>query len=278
MMQAHRTLTLVSHDATEPASAASADPDRNADLELQRGGRRFGELRAGLIDVLNGSGPDIAMHPVEHIQSGRTVGFEALSRFPGPCPTAEWYRVAHALGVGDDLELRALDRALELVDQAPSSDGTAPFFGVNVSPQTLLDPRLAERLDCETARRVVIELTEQTLLPRLSVLRTHLGRLRELGVRIALQVSSFHASSLRCLAVSQPDFVKFGVDLTTSLTSEHRDSQMVDGLLARCRHQGVFVIAVGVEQRRHVHELQELGIDAMQGYFVGEPVVLAPVA
>src|SRR6478735_125643 len=76
------------------------------------------EIESRLKPLMHDGGPNIVLQPIVEIASGRRVGAEALSRFP-----ADWnlapdacFAQAHSVGLGDRLELLALERAASHLD------------------------------------------------------------------------------------------------------------------------------------------------------------------
>lgn len=237
--------------------------DLRVDLEDPARGHEVEMLRDRLVDLITGTGPGLILQPVIHIQSGAQVGAEALTRFPGSMSTADWFRTAHALGVGADLELRIAQEVIQHLDRRP-----AGFVGVNLSPGVLLDPRalgvLREAADAE----LVVEITDQTVMPKLSVLRSRLDELRRLGIRVALHVSEFGVATMQLLTLARPDVIKLDPPLTAAVTAGRARTTAAENLFTFCRQEGVFVVAVGVETRQQLEVLQHAGVDAYQGHFV----------
>jgi len=100
------------------------------------------EIEERLAPLMDAGGPVVLLQPIVDLATGARVGAEALSRFP-----AEWgmapdvvFEQAHSVGLGDRLELLALERAAEHLDHV---DG---YVAMNVSPGTLLTPECGELL------------------------------------------------------------------------------------------------------------------------------------
>lgn len=227
------------------------------------------ELRDELIELIQGAGPSIAYEAIVHVQSGQEVGAEALARFPGRLTTAEWFKFAHAVGIGDDLELRVIHEVLQQQSQAAARGTERQITGINVSPKVFIDPRFLELIRKFGDDRIVIELTEQTTSPTIAKLRAQIAEVRAQGVDVAIHVSSFDDEALRCLLVAEPSMVKLGVALTTALADGAVDSAHARSFFARCRRAGVIIVAVGVERTQQLRALEPLGVDAYQGYLTG---------
>jgi EAL domain-containing protein (putative c-di-GMP-specific phosphodiesterase class I) len=240
--------------AVHPLGFDEFDGSVRADQDLDERRERFRET------LLNTT-PSIALDPVIHIESGSRVGFEALARFPGTGPTDGWFEAARAVGIGNDLELKTIVQVVER--RTARKPG---FLGVNVSAQALLDPRCITELRPAAGLELVVELTDQTALPKMSLLRTKLDELRELEIRIAVHVSEFSADANRLVRFAEPDIVKLNPPLTAALERPTSRSTERDAFLTHCRHTGIFVVAVGVERVGSLPMLELLGVDAAQGY------------
>ncbi|MEO6700643.1 MAG: response regulator, partial [Jatrophihabitantaceae bacterium] len=95
--------------------------------------------------ALGPAGFQIALQPIVDTNTSQPVGFEALSRFSGPPeqPPDEWFAAAAEVGLGTDLEVAAVRRALSYLPEVQSRHSGA-FLAVNASPSTVLSGRLDE--------------------------------------------------------------------------------------------------------------------------------------
>ncbi len=80
------------------------------------------------------------------------------ARFRAP---DEWFAEAAEVGLGIDLEVAALDSALEQLPQLPSD----LYLSLNASVETIMSDDFESRLDDVPAERIVLELTEHTGSP-----------------------------------------------------------------------------------------------------------------
>lgn len=76
--------------------------------------------------------PRIVYQPVFRLRTGEVAGVECLSRFdaePQQAPD-QWFAMARAVGLGDELELRAIEKSLPALGRFPRNC----FLGINASP------------------------------------------------------------------------------------------------------------------------------------------------
>ncbi len=141
------------------------------------------------------------------ISSGRTSGFEALSRFPGPdaAPPDTWFKEAEAVGLGDELEASAVRAALTLVPRLPAGLS----LSVNVSARALCSsPEITRLVTGGDSARLVLELTEHAHVEDYDALLEALVRVRAAGVRIAVDDAGSGYAGLEHILRLQPEVLK----------------------------------------------------------------------
>jgi EAL domain-containing protein (putative c-di-GMP-specific phosphodiesterase class I) len=212
-----------------------------------------------LHEIITMTGPTLVVEPIAHIQTRNRVGGEALARFPGAASTREWFELADQLGMRNDLELRILG---DVIEQTPFARG---FLSVNISTDALLDPRCLPLLQSVDGAELVVELTDTDSLSRTAELQRQLAAVRELGIRIAVHVSTLDAETNRLVAQLEPDLVKLDPSLSAALARGEIDTAAAQSFKTYCRRYGVFVVAVGVRSEAELVTLHGAGADAMQG-------------
>ena len=172
---------------------------------------------------------------------------------------------AHSVGLGERLELLALARAADLLDEVGG------YVAMNVSPAVAQSDGFAALFDLLPLDRVVLELSEHDPVEDYAALATALAPYRAAGMRLAIDDVGAGFSSLRHIVVTEPDIIKLdrtmvdGVDLDPVLT------QLVRSLVDVAGACGAKVVAEGIETAADAAALFALGVDYGQGWYFGRP-------
>lgn len=229
---------------------------------------RLRARRARLERVLEGhDNPRIVFQPFVQLSSGQVSGYEALSRFAVGSP-AEWFTEAAALGLREELELKAIRRALLSLDALP---GHSPYLAVKASRDTLLSDRFRAVLAGTDLRRVVIELSDPDPTTDYATLRRALEPLRARGARLAVDGVGMGRASLLQVAVLEPDIIKIDAGLTRSFATGGASRSTVAALVGLGESLRATVVAGAVETAGLLTAARDLGVHAAQGWHLGEP-------
>ncbi len=237
---------------------------------------RRDEIRARVEPLLAAGGPTVVLQPIVALPGGERVGAEALSRFPaqwGKAPDVV-FAEAHSVGLGEELELVALERAAALLDMVGG------YVAMNVSPSTLLGRGFAELLGRLPLPRVLLELSEHDPVDDYDAVRAALAPFRAAGLRLAVDDVGAGFSSLRHIVVLGPDVIKLDRSIVDGLADDDVLRTLVASLVIFARGSGATVVAEGVETARDAQALAGAGVDLAQGWHFGRPgppEALAPV-
>ncbi|MEW1959058.1 EAL domain-containing protein [Kineococcus sp. NPDC059986] len=257
------------------ADVLSAVADAVMELvEEEDGARRLRRTRlARLADLDATGGPDVVYQPVVDLVSGATVGVEALSRFPSGTPTPDrWFAEAAEVGAGQDLELSALDNAVQGLPFLPG------FLALNVSPSTITTPAFLRRLEALPLDRVVVEITEHSAVSNYAALLGTLEPLRRNGLRIAVDDTGAGYASLSHVLTVLPDFIKLDISLVRGIDADTSRRALTAGLVTFAQATGARIVAEGIETASELAVLRDLGVGLGQGYHLARPAPLRVVA
>jgi EAL domain-containing protein (putative c-di-GMP-specific phosphodiesterase class I) len=99
-----------------------------------------------------------------------------------------------------------------------------------------------------------------------------LMKLRELGVGLAIDDFGTGYSSLSYLRKLPVDEIKIDRSFVMNMPQSENDQQIVRSTIGLSRNLGLKVVAEGVETKDIWRDLQNLGCDLAQGYFLTRPI------
>jgi EAL domain-containing protein (putative c-di-GMP-specific phosphodiesterase class I) len=228
---------------------------------------RRAEIEGRLHPVIDAGGPVVALQPIIDLATGARVGAEALSRFPAGWQKAPdvCFAEAHSVGLGDRLEVLALERAAEHLNRVSG------YIAMNVSPAVLMTPECVELLGRLPLDRVVLELSEHDPVEDYETLTTVLAPLRARGLRLAIDDVGAGFSSLRHIVLTTPEVIKLDRSLVAGVSADPVLTVLVRSMVDFAHGCHARVVAEGVETVEDAATLLSLGVDYGQGWYFGHP-------
>lgn len=212
-------------------------------------------------------GLTMSFQPMMDLRTGQVSGCEALARFDDGTRPDLRFAEAAAVGLQLELELEAVEAALEALAVVPEG----VYLSVNASPDLLLSRRLEPLLASVDPARIVIEVTEHAPVADYGALLEAVGELRRRGVRLAVDDAGAGFASLGHILSLQPDIVKLDMSLTRGLHRDPVRRALAGALVQFCADIGATLVAEGVENRDDLDALVFLGVTHAQGFFLARP-------
>ncbi len=224
-------------------------------------------LRAEIESVIERHAFTPVFQPIVDLRGGRTVGYEALTRFADGVAPDRRFADASAVGLGLALERATLEDALA----AAESLSPSRWLHLNVSPEFVLAGSGLHRLLGQARARVVLEVTEHAAIGDYVAFRQ---AIRSLGrpVRLAVDDAGAGFASLRHILELQPAFVKLDLSLVRRIDTDPAKQALVAGMRFFARTTKRRLIAEGVETEAEAKALRSLEIRLAQGFLFGRPV------
>ena len=225
---------------------------------------RFGEL-------------SLAYQPIVIVPERRITSLEVLLRWNhpqlGPIPPAEFIPLAERDGMIVPIGMWALREACREAT-GWSSDVKV---SVNISPLQITSdlPEHVSEILADSGlqpERLILEVTETTLLEPSEGNVEILKKLRNLGVQIALDDFGTGFASLNYLLRFSFDEIKIDRTFVSGVLGRHESQTIVHAVIDIGRSLGIPVVAEGVETAEQLAWLIDNGCDEVQGYFLGRPM------
>jgi len=239
------------------------------------------ELRAAIAQA------EFVLHyqPKVALVSGELQGVEALVRWRHPrlglIPPAEFVPVAEEAGLICALGDWVLEQACRQSRAWRKRGLDGVRIAVNVSAQQLRHGDLYARIEGLTQtygippRDLEIELIESSLMAQPGHVIAVLGRLRKLGVSVAVGGFGSGDAGLATLRRLPIDVLKIDRSLVTKIDRDDGDAQVVRAIMALAGALDFAVVAEGVETEGQAAALRACGCTTAQGYLYARP---APAA
>lgn len=241
--------------------------------------RKDGRLRAlqiadNVVSALNESRVELAFQPIVSAATGETAFYEALLRVRHAngslVPPGDILPVAEKAGL-----VRLLDqRVLELALARLAKDKTL-HVSVNASNATIQDSEWPDWLANAVAPhpgvadRLIIEITETTMIDDFETTRHFISACKRLGIKVAMDDFGAGHTSFRNLRQLNFDFVKIDGVFVQNVVKSEDDRFFVRTLIDLAKHLELKIVAEWVEDEETARILREWGVDYFQGSHFG---------
>ncbi len=220
---------------------------------------------------------DLAYQPQTDTSARRIVSVEALARWTKEDGTivspAQFIPVAEETGLINDLGIWVLNKACAKAHEWPGI-----IVSVNVSPNQFKHPRFVEKVMAILAannlppQRLEIEVTETVFAGRNDSVLKALRRLKNLGVKVALDDFGSGYSSLSYLRRFPFDTLKIDRDFVSDMNGNPEAEAILVSIIRLGKALGMTVVAEGIETIEQIRFLQNHDCNRMQGYLISKPL------
>jgi diguanylate cyclase (GGDEF)-like protein/PAS domain S-box-containing protein len=248
------------------------------DADLGRQTERRNEYKRDLMAALGRDQLYLVYQPIVRLSDGKSVGAEALLRWDhhiyGNVPPNDFIPLAEQTGVIIPIGAWAIEQAcMSAVGWADES----MFVTVNVSGVQLRETAFVDgvrrslMLSGLAPERLVLEITESTMIDDSDLATQQLTELRSNGIRTALDDFGTGYSSLAYVQRLPLDIIKIDKEFVQSV-NEVRSQALANTIVNMARNLGLRTVAEGVESESQALELNRLGCEFAQGYLFFKPL------
>lgn len=274
--------TTSAHDALDKAYAAAnsmqALPHRT--FELTRPEADQCRQQMGLANYLYNAYKEkrlrLAYQPVVDSKTGATGHYEALLRMVNPAgkisSAGPLIPVAEKMGMIDLIDTMVMEMVIDELKQAPNL-----YLAFNVSNVTTENPvwldRISELLKdrLDVAQRLTVEITETAAHRDLRRVAYFVATLQSLGCLVALDDFGSGYTSFRQLKALSVDLVKIDGAFVKDIAQSADNQFFVKTLMQFAQAFGLKTVAEFVENGEIAKILMDMGVDYLQGYYLGKP-------
>ncbi len=283
----YRTADEVLRDADLAMYDAKADGSRRVSLFNQGMHERVAEklkLEGDLRRAIGEGQLALVYQPLFALQPHRLIGFEALARWNHPergmISPDVFIALAEESGHIEALTAWVIDQAVgQLAQWQAVHPATGPLgMHVNISGRDLTSAALVPRVRAAlqrhalAARQLTLEITETTLMGKLTTVLDTVHALLDVGVKFSIDDFGTGYSSLAYLSTLPIDSLKIDRSFVSGMTDKPQNVEIVRAVLTLGRSLGKTIIAEGIETAEQLSMLRHIGVDVGQGYLLSRPL------
>lgn len=231
-----------------------------------------------VVNALDKNKLRLALQPVVDAKSHDVVFYECLARIEKEDGTllsaGAFMERVERVGLVGQLDCQILAHATDFLKTHPNEQ-----VSLNVSRTSAGDPKWLSILDQAATEdpsltsRLVVEITETALVNDRSHLSDFARRVKSAGCKFALDDFGAGYTSLAELRQLQPDIVKIDGSLIKGLPGNSQAIAVVTAIVDIARAFEINVVAEWVADKATADRLCEIGVDFLQGFAFGEPVL-----
>ena len=226
----------------------------------------------------------LVYQPLYDLAPFRLSGFEALARWVHPerghISPEVFINMAEESGHIEALTAWVIDQAVGQLASWQAADAAMADLDmhVNISGRDLANPQLQPLVrdvllrHSLPARALTLEITETTLMGKLSVAMDTLYALRALGIKFSIDDFGTGYSSLAYLSTLPIDSLKIDRSFVMGMHLQPQNVEIVRAVVTLGRSLGKKIIAEGIETAEQLITLKALGVHVGQGYLLSRPL------
>jgi EAL domain-containing protein (putative c-di-GMP-specific phosphodiesterase class I) len=233
-----------------------------------------------LLEALDRDELQLVYQPIVSVAGGHVHHYEVLVRMresngslvaPGKfIPAAEQFGFIQR--VDQQIVRKAIRNLAELPPEQANVGFSINLSGLSVSSQGMYD--LIEREVHESGvdpARITFEITETAACEQLNNAIEFIQKIRQLGCKVSLDDFGVGFSSFSYLKHLRADIIKIDGSFIRDIHNNNADQLFVKALVDVARGMGMRTIAEFVENEQVFQRVRALGVDYVQGYYLGKP-------
>ncbi len=237
-------------------------------------------LEAALKEALANNELEVYYQPIFDLHTNKLVGLEALSRWhraDGAVSPATFIALAEESGLILEIDKWVLERACKQLSTWERQGLITAPLNINVSASHFAEVTMAGHVQHTlhtygvNANQIHLELTETVLMDEGAQTQQTLQDLQHLGINLHIDDFGTGYASLRYLQ----RFSAHGLKIDRSFIADLKNPksfELIRAIIAMAHALNMKVVAEGIETAWQREQLENLGCDYGQGYFLSKPL------
>ena len=120
--------------------------------------------------------------------------------------------------------------------------------------------------------RVIFEILETEEIDEFELISKFIKDAKEIGAKIAIDDFGSGYSNYNYLIRLNIDYIKIDSSLIRNINNDKKSKIVVESIVWTAHQLGLKIIAEYVDSKDIMEEVKKIGIDFIQGYYIGEPM------
>ena len=239
-------------------------------------------IRTMIKEALAEDRVEVFLQPIYSFEKKRFSSAEALARIKerngNIVPPGAFIDVAEECGLINQIGEAVFEKTCRYIRDLRLMDYGIDYIEVNLSV------RQCEKSDLEQVYRTImnrydvpskainLEITETASVHTKKVLLENMEKLIDFGVHFSLDDFGNGQSNLNYVIDMPVSIVKLDMEMTRSYFENEKAKQVVSATLDLVHDMGMHLVAEGVETKDQLDEMENIGVDYIQGYVFSKPL------
>ncbi|MBD1581110.1 putative bifunctional diguanylate cyclase/phosphodiesterase [Pseudoalteromonas sp. S16_S37] len=236
--------------------------------------------------AINDESFSLVIQPIVDLSSNKVIAGEVLLRCTTPrgeISPAVFIPVAESIGlinlIGEWVIIHAFGELSKMSEHIDS--GLLKYISINISNNQLCQPDFLKFITSElakydlSARHILLEITETSIMKNETHVKHVLAELAEIGFKIAIDDFGTGYTCFNQLLELPIDCLKIDKTFIDKLESDEKSPVLIHTISSLANFLGFDVITEGVETKEQLKTLHYLGCYRIQGYLFYKPMTFS---
>lgn len=233
-----------------------------------------------LLEVIEHDSLQLVFQPIVSVASGKVHHYEVLARMletDGSLIVPDKFiPAAEQFGLIQRVDRQIVTKAIRRLADLPAKMADIGF-AINLSGLSVGRQDIYELIEREVREagvepsRITFEITETAACEQMSSAMDFIQKVRQLGCQVSLDDFGVGFSSFSYLKHLRADILKIDGSFIRDIHNNNADQLFVKALVDVARGMGMQTIAEFVENEQVYQRVSALGVDYVQGYYLGKP-------
>lgn len=250
--------------------------------QIDAGSRKQLELETSLRKALERKELELLYQPKVDISNNTIIGAEALIRWKHPSlgiiNPMEFIPLAEDSGMIVPIGEWTLKESFRQLGEWHAAGHERLTIAVNLSSTQLTRPGLDKIVADALAESGIdpqlaeLEVTENAAMQDIDLAISTLGKLKKMGITIAMDDFGTGYSSLSYLRRLPIDIVKIDQSFVREIPESREDALIAQAIIAMAQSLELSVVVEGIEHIRQLHFFRQQGCNSVQGELFSKPL------